>query len=305
MRAGAEASRIAEMSVGVVGPGRVGAVLAAALASAGTRVTGWSGRESTRPAAAMPLSSRLALADLVAASDVLLIAVRDDQIPKVVEDLAGLKPQRLPSGRRRIAWHLSGRFGVGVLAPLAAAGLWSAVAAAPAMTFTGEPTDLRRLPGSRWAVTGDDDGLVLAVHEVGDLIARLGGVTVPVEEADRTVLHTALSLGSNHLGTLQRAAAALLRGIGIADPTAFLRPLAQAALADAWDVEPRFTGPVSRGDSAVVSEHLRAIRGVDDGLTARLYAAVTQATTAQALAAGVLSPDQADAIVSATAGEDR
>jgi predicted short-subunit dehydrogenase-like oxidoreductase (DUF2520 family) len=289
------------MSVGVVGPGRVGAVLAAALASAGTRVTGWSGRESTRPAVAMPPLSRLALADLVAASDVVLLAVRDDQIRVVVEDLAGLKPQRLPSGRRRIAWHVSGRFGVGVLAPLAANGLWSAVAAAPAMTFTGEQADLRRLAGTRWAVTGDDDGLAA----VGDLIARLGGVTVPVEEADRTLLHAALSLASNHLGTLQRAAADLLRGIGIADPTAFLRPLAQAALADAWAAEPRFTGPVSRGDSAAVSEHLRVIRRVEDGPTARLYAAVTQATTAQALAAGVLSPHQADAIVSGTAGEDR
>jgi predicted short-subunit dehydrogenase-like oxidoreductase (DUF2520 family) len=236
----------------------------------------------------------------VASSDVVLIAVRDDQLPVVAEQLAGLRPLPPPAGGRRIAWHVSGRFGVGVLAPLAAGGDWSRVAAAPAMTFTGDAADLGRLVGSRWAITGEDDGL----RVVDGLIVGLGGVTESVDEAGRTLLHAALSLGSNHLGTLQRAAAGLLRGIGITDPTAFLRPLAQAALADAWSAQPRFTGPVSRGDSAAVSEHLRAIRHLDDGSIARLYAAVALATTAQAEAAGVLTSEQAAAIVSATAGED-
>lgn len=168
------------------------------------------------------------------------------------------------------------------------------------MTFTGEAADLRRLSGSRWAATGDGNGLAT----VSELIACLGGVTEAVEEADRALLHAALSLASNHLGTLQRAAADLLRGIGIADPTSFLRPLAQAALADAWSADPRFTGPVSRGDSAAVSEHLRALRRVEGGSTARLYAAATKVTTAQALAAGVLSSEQAAAIDLSSAGED-
>jgi predicted short-subunit dehydrogenase-like oxidoreductase (DUF2520 family) len=294
-------SRIADadIAVGVVGPGRVGAVLAAALASVGTPVTGWSGRVSTRPATALPPVPRLALVDLVAASGVVLIAVRDDQLPGVVAELAGLELRPLPSRQRRIAWHVSGRFGIGVLAPLGPTA-WSAVAAAPAMTFTGEPADLRRLRGSRWAMTGEPDGL----GSVGGLIAAVGGTTQSVDEADRTLLHAALSLASNHLGTLQRAAADLLRGIGIADPTAFLRPLAEAALDDAWSAEPRFTGPVSRGDTAAVSEHLRAIRQVGDGPTAALYAALTRATAAQALGAGVLGSAEAAAIVAATAGED-
>jgi predicted short-subunit dehydrogenase-like oxidoreductase (DUF2520 family) len=165
------------------------------------------------------------------------------------------------------------------------------------MTFTGAAGDLARLPGSRWAVTGEPDGRAV----VAELIAGLGGVTEVVEEADRTLLHAALSLASNHLGTLERAAADLLRGIGIADPTAFLRPLAQAALTDAWSDPPRFTGPVSRGDSSAVREHLQAISRIDDGSTARLYAAVTRATTAQALAAGVVTTGLAEALAAATA----
>ena len=299
VQVGTEASRIADTdrSVGVVGPGRVGAVLAAALASAGTRVVGWSGRESTRPAGALPEVPRLALSALVGACDVVLLAVRDDQLPAVVADLAALTPPRRPSGRRRVAWHVSGRFGIAVLAPLARA-IWSPVAAAPAMTFTGAPGDVGRLPGSRWAVTGEPEGLAVVVN----LIEGIGAVWQPVEEADRTLLHAALSLASNHLGTLERAAAELLRGIGIADPNAFLRPLAQAALDDAWSAEPRFTGPVSRADSAAVTEHLRAI---PDPATARLYAAVTQATTAQALAAGVVDTDQASDLLAASAPEGR
>jgi predicted short-subunit dehydrogenase-like oxidoreductase (DUF2520 family) len=285
--------------VGVVGPGRVGAVLAAALAGAGTGVSGWSGRESTRPAAALPAVPRLNLPDLVASSDVVLVAVRDDQLAGVVAELAGLEPPPLPSGRRRIAWHVSGRFGTGVLAPLTATGHWWVVAAAPAMTFTGEPADVVRLAGSRWAVTGDPVGLA----RISGLIGRTGGITQAVDEGDRTRMHAALSIASNHLGTLQRCAADLLRTIGITDPTAFLRPLAQAALDDAWSAEPRFTGPVSRGDAAAVRDHLRAIRGVDDGSVARLYAAVTRATTTQALGAGVLDSEQAAAVISAAAGE--
>jgi predicted short-subunit dehydrogenase-like oxidoreductase (DUF2520 family) len=297
---GAEASRIAraEVSVGLVGPGRVGAVLAASLTAASVGVTGWTGRPGTRPFGALPALPRLDLEDLVDHSEVILLAVRDDQLPVLADQIARLRPPPLDAGRRRIAWHVSGRFGLEVLSPLAADDRWWRVAAAPAMTFSGAPADVDRLVGSRWVLTGDVDGATV----VADLITRVGGSAEPVSEGERALFHAALSLASNHLGTLQRAAADLLRAAGVDDPAGFLRPLAEAALADAWSEQPRFTGPVSRGDAGAVAMHLRAIDAVDSRDaqgTGPFYAALTTATTDQALAAGVITTAEADAIRSA------
>ncbi|MFJ6953600.1 NAD(P)-binding domain-containing protein, partial [Micromonospora aurantiaca (nom. illeg.)] len=80
------------LAVGVLGAGRVGAVLGAALAAAGHRVvaaSGASGATKARLALLLPQTPhRSASAVARAAADLLIVAVPDDALAGVVADLA-------------------------------------------------------------------------------------------------------------------------------------------------------------------------------------------------------------------------
>src|SRR5919202_856489 len=131
--------------IGVVGAGRVGAVLAAALRAAGheiTAVAGESAASRTRIETLLP-GVRVAKPTAVSRScDLLLLTVPDDMLSNVVTMLAAsgaLHPGQYVA-------HTSGRHGLAVLKPAAAAGA-RILALHPAMTFTGTALDLDRLPG--------------------------------------------------------------------------------------------------------------------------------------------------------------
>ena len=102
----------ARLTVGVVGAGRVGAVLGAALARAGHRVTGAYAvsrrqpRPGRRPAARRarsPTSPRV-----VAGAELVLLAVPDDALPHLV---AGLSATGAWQAGQMVV-HTSGRHGV-------------------------------------------------------------------------------------------------------------------------------------------------------------------------------------------------
>ena len=86
-----EAGRPARLDVGVVGTGRVGAVLGAALARCGHRVVAASGVSEAsriRAAALLPGVPLLPVPDVVAAADLVLLTVPDDELPPLVQGLS-------------------------------------------------------------------------------------------------------------------------------------------------------------------------------------------------------------------------
>jgi predicted short-subunit dehydrogenase-like oxidoreductase (DUF2520 family) len=285
-------------SVGLVGPGRAGAVVAAALVRAGHAVTGWAGREPVstagldRMARLLAGVPRLSLADVVDASDIVLLAVPDAAVGGTAEAIAGL-PASTRAGTA--FWHLSGAAGVRALAPLHDSTGSGLLALHPAMTFTGTAGDLPRLAGVTWACTYDDRSSDLA-HA---LVLDLGGRPVDLDEDDRPRYHAALSHASNFLAVLAAQAADVLRSIGVTDPTAMLGPLVRSALANALLDEPAYTGPISRGDAATMHTHLAAFDDPDTRLT---YAALSTATLHRLTAAGALDEAAARAVVAVLAG---
>ena len=79
------------VAVGMVGAGRVGSVLAAKLRAAGHPIVGVSGRSPAsqlRIQTLLPDVDVLAPADIAARADVLLLAVPDDALIRVAEELA-------------------------------------------------------------------------------------------------------------------------------------------------------------------------------------------------------------------------
>jgi predicted short-subunit dehydrogenase-like oxidoreductase (DUF2520 family) len=268
--------------VGVIGAGRVGAVLGAALADAGHDVVaaaGLSTDSAERAARLLPGVPLVPADQVVAASDLVVLAVPDDTLPGLVAGLAGTGAWRAG----QIAFHTSGAHGLAVLAPAERAGVLP-LALHPAMTFSGAIEDADRLPGAPFAVTSRPEHRPVAET----LVLEMGGAPFFVAEEDRRLYHAALVTGANHLVTLVAEAADLLRSAGVAAPERVLTPLLSAALDNGLRRGDRgLTGPVSRGDAGTVAEHLdtlaeRAPASVD------AYVAMARRTTERALAAGRL-----------------
>jgi predicted short-subunit dehydrogenase-like oxidoreductase (DUF2520 family) len=277
--------------VGVVGAGRVGAVLGAALNAAGHRVVAAaavSAASRERAARLLP-GAEIRPADEVAraATDLLLLAVPDDALAAVVAGLAttgALRPGQVVA-------HTSGAHGLAVLGEV------DGMALHPAMTFTGTGADLDRLPGIAWGVTTRDRAFATR------LVADLGGVPEWIAEDARPLYHAALAHGANHLVTLVNEAADLLRAAGVDRPERVLSPLLHAALDNALRLgDAALTGPVSRGDAGTVGKHLDQLPA--DAIPA--YLALARRTADRAIAAGRLRPQDAallmDVLSRATVG---
>ncbi len=315
---GAPERRPGRLGVGVVGAGRVGAVLGNALRAAGHPVVGVSAvsQESRdRADALLPGVPVLDVPEVVRRAELVVLAVPDDALTDLVRGLAEIGAWQMG----QIVVHTSGRFGADVLTPARAAGAIP-LALHPAMTFTGTSLDLARLIGCPFAVTAP-----AAVLPIGQaLVVEIGGEPTVLAEDARGLYHAALAHGANHLVVLVAQAAQALAAAGVDDPGRMLTPLLEAALDGALRAESTgegsareargsgavaaLTGPVRRGDAGTVLEHLAAL----DAFAARAgapdvpasYRTLARAAEARALAAGLLRPDAAarvlDALTSGT-----
>jgi predicted short-subunit dehydrogenase-like oxidoreductase (DUF2520 family) len=288
---GTERRNVKNFSIGVVGAGRVGAVLAAALRQAGhevSAVAGESDASRTRIETLLPGVPVDKPTAVARACDLLLLTVPDDALDNVVRMLVASGAIR--SGQYVV--HTSGRHGMDVLRPAVEIGA-RGIAMHPAMTFTGTDLDLDRLAGAVLGVTCDAAERVVVEQLADDLGARV--VWVPEEQ--RALYHAALAHGANHLVTLVSQAMDLLRATGSDDPAATLRPLLTAALDNALEYgDAALTGPIMRGDLQTVRAHLASLADAPRE-TVESYVVMGRATANHAVADGRLEPRRAAAIV--------
>ncbi|WP_211096875.1 Rossmann-like and DUF2520 domain-containing protein [Arthrobacter echini] len=288
--------RPGRLGVGVIGAGRVGSVLGAALRSAGHAVIGVSAvSEASRERAEnlLPGVPVLEIPDIIERAELVLLSVPDDALPGLVEGLAQLKAWQAG----QLVVHTSGRYGIGVLGPARAAGAIP-LAIHPVMTFTGLSLDLGRLPDSAFGITAPSAVLPIAQA----LVVEMGAEPVVVEEESRVLYHAALAHASNHLVTIAAQSAQLLADLGVQDPDRMLGPLMKASLENALAAgEGALTGPVARGDAGTVVAHRAALEGHDAPDVRQAYLGMARATAVRALERGILSPAQGETILAALA----
>lgn len=239
--------------VAVIGPGRVGTLLATSLARAGRRVVAVAGGTAAardRVAAAVAGCRPCAdPAEAVAAAGLVVLCVPDDAVEPAVTELAAADAWR----SHHHVVHLAGSHG---LEPLRRAGLAGARPAAchPAMTVPAGSLDPDLLVGVPWAVTvpsGEDGGWA---HE---LVRDLGGDPTDVPDPARALYHAGLAVASNAAGAVAVVARQLLLAARIEDPARFLAPLLHRSVDNVLaDGAAALTGPVVRGDLGTVARHL-------------------------------------------------
>ena len=295
---GAQRRHRRPLRVGVISAGRVGAVLGAALATAGHEVVAASGVSAASRARIERLLPGARVApphEVPTGVDLVLLAVPDDALAPLVRALAD-------SGAftpGQVVAHTSGAHGVEVLGPAVAVGALG-IALHPAMTFTGHPRDLDRLAeGISFGVTAPSELRPLATR----LVADLGGSVEWVDEGARPLYHAALAHGANHLVTLTNEAMDLLRDAGVLHPERVLGPLLRAALENTLTHgDAALTGPISRGDAGTVARHMAVLQRVaPDSVPA--YLALARRTADRAIASGRLHPADAAPLLGALAAQ--
>lgn len=221
--------RDGRLGVGIIGAGRVGPVIGAALGGAGHAIVGiTSGSDDERAGAILPGVPVLDALEVVRRSELVVIAVPHAELPGLVAGLAELDAWQ-PG---QLVLHTDPGFGTGVLAPAAARGAIP-LAVHPAVAFTGTSMDLRQLSQAYAAVTAP--GPVLPIAQA--LAVELGCEPVVVAEESRPAYAEALSIAIEFSRSIVRQSTELLAQAGIPHPGRYLSALVHStvdhALSDA------------------------------------------------------------------------
>ncbi|GAA5227637.1 Rossmann-like and DUF2520 domain-containing protein [Paeniglutamicibacter antarcticus] len=283
------------LGIGIIGAGKVGAVLGAALRAAEHQIVGVhavSVPSRERAEMLLPGVPVLPIPEILRRAELVILAVPDDALEGLVSGLAAAGHWQ----GGQLVMHTAGRYGTDVLEPATKAGAIG-LAVHPAMTFTGMSMDLERLADCVFGVSASN--MVLPIAQA--LVVEMGGEPVVVAESDRVKYHAALSHASNHLVTVAGQSAGILAGIGVEHPERMLSALMRASLENALaSGEGALTGPVARGDVRTVAAHRAALGGreiTED--TREGYLAMSRATALRAHDRGLISDEIRDAIMEA------
>jgi predicted short-subunit dehydrogenase-like oxidoreductase (DUF2520 family) len=265
-----------ELSVSVIGAGRVGTAVAVLLARAGYKIAAVSGRDSTpaRAARYLPGVPVMSAEEAARAGDVAIVGVPDDAIPSVSREIAGSLDGRWVS-------HLSGACRLDALDPAVVAGARPFLMH-PLQTCPDVDRAILRIPGSAFAVTArDEEGAALGSRLAG----AVGGRPFSLSDEKRALYHAAAVFASNYLVTDEAIAEGLFALAGVPDPLGAMLPLVRATVGNVEELGAgsALTGPAVRGDTGTIRRNLEALRQNEPS---RIASYVEMARVALALAAG-------------------
>lgn len=227
--------RSGRLGIGIIGAGRVGPVLGAALAGAGHAIVGiaaTSENNKDRARAMLEDVPILDIPDLIERSELVILAIPESEIESLVAGLAATGAWQ-PG---QLVLHTAPGLGWEVLRPAMAAGAIP-LAVHPAMAFTGTSIDLTRLRESYCAVTAPTP--VLPIGQA--LVVEMGAEPVVIEEADRPVYAEAIATATSFSASIVGQAVGLLADLGVDNPGYVIAPVVRSAVENALQAPPLHT----------------------------------------------------------------
>lgn len=199
------------------------------------------------------------------ATDILLIAVPDDQIYAVCEILRAL-PVDLDN---TVIFHCSGVMSSSALALLAKKGA-SVASVHPIKSFANPESAIASFEGTFCGVEGDQAALDVLLP----LFAELGGHCIVINPEKKALYHCAAVFANNYMVSLVESAQSLyqLSGIDRDQSMQLMAPMLRETCENLIKNGTRnsLTGPIARGDQQTVKKHLNALEGVDQEIV-KLY----------------------------------
>lgn len=280
-------------SIAIVGAGKVGSALAILLQREGYPVVAVNSRTL---ASAEKLAAQLHCPVLdnrgaAARAELVFITTPDREIAPVSALIAaggGYRPGQVVA-------HTSGAHAAAELIGAREAGAL-AVSIHPLQSFAQVSAAMENLPGSYFALEGDEGAMPLAQQLVQDL----RGKSFTISAEDKPLYHAAACIASNYLVTLMHFATGLYARFGLGPQEAFeaLYPLVRGTVANISQVGPSeaLTGPVARGDGTTIAGHMEAL-GQQNSQWYELYNLLGQYTVNVAREKGSINDEQARELI--------
>jgi len=215
------------LGIGIIGAGKVGPILGAALAGAGHAIVGiaaTSERNLERASAILPDVPVLDIPTLVERSELVILAIPESEIESFAKGLADAgvwQPGQL-------VLHTAPGLGYEALASALAAGAIP-LAVHPAMVFTGTSLDLTRLHETYCAVSAPAPVLPIAQA----LVVEMGAEPIVIAENERAAWAEAVSTATSFSAAIVGQSLDLLSGVGVDNPGRVLGPLLRSSVESA------------------------------------------------------------------------
>jgi predicted short-subunit dehydrogenase-like oxidoreductase (DUF2520 family) len=260
----------------VIGAGRLGASLAIALRTQGASLVGFTAHNAADRAQAQEWLGDPAVTDITELvslrPELYLVTVPDHAVPEVAANLAAALAQAEPAptgdgahppvAQPAVA-HTSGATSVAALDPCRQTGAATLVFH-PLQTFSEPMSGSTRFFGAAIAITPSDCDPSSPAYIAGFGLARmLGARPFLLPDDKRSLYHAAATIACNYLVGLEHFAEQLFVKAGLPqnEALALFLPLVRATLDNlaAQGTVKALTGPLSRGDTQTIANHLDAL----------------------------------------------
>lgn len=196
--------------------------------------------------------------EALTAADVFLIAVPDDQLEKIANQLAEchiITPNT-------IVFHASGCMPATVLDPLKKQGALTA-SVHPVKSFVDLHYIVEHFAGTFCSLEGDET----ACEILQNILQDLGAQCIAIDGKNKLLYHAAVVTASNYLVALCDASCQLMGGAGLSQQQALnlIKPLIDNTLKQIFQFGPSgaLTGPIARGDIALTTKQYQSVQAFD------------------------------------------
>jgi len=251
-------------SIAVVGPGRMGQSLCRLLADAGYPFVAIISRDAYRARTAARFIGHRAAASTTLASaggaDIVLLTVPDDDIAKAAQEIYDKGNLRDSA----ILIHCSGLHQAAILKKEGQP--QRTLSLHPLQTFADAVIGVRNLPGSIFTYEGDTECHELAIQ----LIQDLQGTPKEIRSDQKALYHASACTASNYFVTLADSSFRMMTecGFSYSEAREMLLGLIHGTMRSLSMLEPTqaLTGPIARGDSHTIEQHLQVLQAVPEEL---------------------------------------
>jgi predicted short-subunit dehydrogenase-like oxidoreductase (DUF2520 family) len=281
--------------IAIIGAGVVGTALGHLLQEGGYPITGIASRtlESAKKAGDF-IGVRSVSTDLAAIAkkaDIVFITTSDRSIEPACKKIASGKGFR----KGAVVFHTCGALPSTVLwsAKKGGAGIASFH---PLQSLPSVREAIKRIRGSYFFIEGDEAALSVARKIIGVLKGKEITLTVNT----KTLYHAGACAASNYLVATVGFGLELFEAAGVnrVDALRALMPLIKGTVKniEGLGIPSALTGPIARGDTDIIEDHLRAMAGEKKDLTA-LYSELGRYTVRLGARKGTLKEREAEKII--------
>lgn len=281
--------------VAIIGAGVVGTAIGYILKNNGYALVGVASRrlQSAKKACRFIGAGR-ASTNVISTSrkaDIVFITTSDNAIEEVCKEIA------LQDGFRSgaVVFHTCGALSSEILRYARKQGA-SIASLHPLQSLANVREAVKNLPGSYFCVEGDENARIMA----REIIKKLGGKEIPLKVEEKSLYHAGASVASNFLVATVSFGMELFETAGInrRDTLKSLMPLIRGTLKniETIGIPLALTGPIARGDYAIVEDHLKAICRSRPDLV-NLYVELGRCTVKIATDKGTLTKGNARKII--------